>query len=114
MYNQYRNQGEKKRFHLENQHHSKRSDEKNNKKQDNRLQDQHQQLEMKCPRCSRNHLLKDCWVELGVCFTCKQKGHLAANCPEKNQQRNTQGRVFALASVNEETSDVNVNQEPDM
>ena len=80
----------------------------------NRQQTQHQQLEMKCPRCGRNHLLKDCWIELGVCFKCKQKGHVAANCPKKNQQQQTQGRVFALATRNGETSNVKENQEQDM
>ena len=33
----HNHQGERKRPYLENQHHSKRSDEKNNKKRDNRL-----------------------------------------------------------------------------
>ena len=64
----------------------------------------------KCSRCGRFHAEKDCYWNTGACFSCGQKGHRIAECPQRkdphttptgqnkraNQKPKNQGRVYAL------------------
>ena len=118
QYDQYRNQGEKKRPHPANQSYGKKPEEKNQKRQWNHNRKQQTKNGRKCADCGKDHETKECRRNNGACFNCGEKGHLSFNCPKgaripynKNGQnqrqlpappQRTQGRVFAL--TNEEAS----------
>ena len=81
-YNQlhaYQNQGDKKRVYYQ----ESREELSSRIKHDSNERNLRQRQEVKCQRCGRDHLLKDCLIEKGVCFHCKKIGHIVAYCPEK-------------------------------
>uniref|UniRef100_A0A151UES5 CCHC-type domain-containing protein n=2 Tax=Cajanus cajan TaxID=3821 RepID=A0A151UES5_CAJCA len=78
---------------------------------------------LRCYRCGRSHMIRDCPHTENQCFRCQQMGHVSFNCPartrpERNAQRSgaqrgdaqrgdrptTAGRVFALIGAEASTS----------
>ena len=94
-YNQlhaYQNQGDRKRAYYQ----ESREEPSIRQKRDGKEKNLRQRQEMKCQRCGRDHLLKDCLLEKGVCFHCKKPGHIVAYCPEKEGVYPRCGRHYEL------------------
>ena len=84
-YNQlhvYHNQGEKKRFRIENRKHDYKTNGRNNKRRWDRNSKPQTRFNRKCATCGRDHETKNCPQTTGAYFKCGQKGHLIANCPK--------------------------------
>lgn len=57
-----------------------------------------------CPECKKRHHGKCLWNK-GVCYNCREPGHIATYCPKKKENRTRQGgdaRLFAFAQQGED------------
>jgi hypothetical protein len=66
---------------------------------------------LKCERCGKSHLTKDCFWVTGSCFGCGKTGHRVNDCPHKKVNSDkgkgvVQGRVYAITTEQVQDSGV--------
>ncbi|RYQ95976.1 hypothetical protein Ahy_B08g091378 [Arachis hypogaea] len=71
----------------------------NRQGQDSERQASTQPEDLKCPKCKKYHPNRPCRIGLGVCYKCREQGHISRDCPHRKSrdatESDSQTRVIA-------------------